>query len=75
MEKTAVQGMIDIVQMDMNNGVEISMEVFMGMLKQAKEMEAKQKGYSEEEVIEILLDFRGENPRYIEEWFEQFKKK
>jgi hypothetical protein len=31
--------------------------------------------YSEEEVIEILLNFRGENPRYIEEWFEQFKKK
>ena len=31
--------------------------------------------YSEEEVIEILLNFRGENTRYIEEWFEQFKKK
>ena len=34
-----------------------------------------EKMYSEEEVIEILLNFRGENPRYIEEWFEQFKKK
>jgi hypothetical protein len=31
--------------------------------------------YSEKEVIEILLNFRAENPRYIEEWFEQFKKK
>ena len=30
--------------------------------------------YSEEEVIEILLNFRGENPRYIEDWFNQFKK-
>jgi hypothetical protein len=34
-----------------------------------------EKMYSEEEVIEILLNFRGENPRYIEEWFEQLKKK
>lgn len=34
-----------------------------------------EKMYSEEEVIEILLNFRGENPRYIEEWFEQFKKR
>jgi hypothetical protein len=42
MKKTAVQEMIDIVQMDMNNGVEISMEVFMGMLKKAKEMEKQQ---------------------------------
>ena len=40
----------------------------------AKEIENEQ-GYSEEEVIEILLNCRGENPRYIEEWFEQFKKK
>ncbi len=30
--------------------------------------------YSEEEVIEILLTFRAENPRYIEEFLEQFKK-
>jgi hypothetical protein len=30
--------------------------------------------FSDEEVIAILLNFRGENPRYIEEWFEQFKK-
>jgi hypothetical protein len=43
MEKqTAVQEMINIVQMDMNNGVEISMSVFMGMLKKAKEMEKQQ---------------------------------
>jgi hypothetical protein len=33
-----------------------------------------EKMYSDEEVIEILLNFRGENPRYIEEWFEKFKK-
>ena len=35
----------------------------------------QERSYSEEEVIEILLNFRGENPRYIEEWFEQFKNK
>jgi len=45
--------------------------------QQALEIEKQQieRMYSEEEVIEILLNFRGENPRYIEEWFEQFKKK
>jgi len=35
----------------------------------------QERSYSEEEVIEILLNFRAENPRYIEEWFKQFKKK
>jgi len=35
----------------------------------------QERSYSEEEVIEILLNFRAENPRYIEEWFEQFKNK
>jgi len=31
--------------------------------------------YSEEEVLELLNDCRGENPIDIEKWFEQFKKK
>jgi hypothetical protein len=46
------------------------------IIQQALEIEKQQieRMYSEEEVIEILLNFRGENPRYIEEWFEQFKK-
>jgi hypothetical protein len=39
MKKTALQEMINIVQMDMNNGVEISMSVFMNMLKKAKDIE------------------------------------
>jgi hypothetical protein len=43
MEQTAVQEMINIVQMDMNNGVEISMHVFMGMLEKAREKEKQQK--------------------------------
>ena len=49
MEKTVVQQVIDIVQMDFNNHVEISMSVFLGMLKTAKETEKQQimKAYSE----------------------------
>ena len=43
MEKTPIQEMIDIVRMDMNNGVEISMGVFMSMLNEAKEKENKAK--------------------------------
>jgi hypothetical protein len=31
--------------------------------------------YSEEEVLELLNDCRGENPIDINKWFEQFKKK
>lgn len=31
--------------------------------------------YSEEEVIELLNNCRGENPIDIKKWFEQFKKK
>jgi hypothetical protein len=45
------------------------------LLEQGKEMEKEQQGYNDEEVIEILLTFRAENPRYIEEFIEQFKKK
>jgi hypothetical protein len=43
MKQTAVQEMINIVQMDMNNGVEISMHVFMGMLEKAREKEINSK--------------------------------
>jgi hypothetical protein len=42
MKQTAIQEMINIIQMDMNNRVEISMDVFMGMLKKAKEVEKQQ---------------------------------
>ena len=40
--KTAVQELLDIVEMDGNNEVEISMKVFHGMLKKALEKERKQ---------------------------------
>jgi hypothetical protein len=34
-----------------------------------------QRSYSEEEVLELLNDCRGENPIDINKWFEQYKKK
>lgn len=40
--KTAIQELLEIVEMDFNNGVEISMKVFHGMLKQALEKEREQ---------------------------------
>jgi len=40
--KTAIREMMDIVEMDYNNGVEISMRVFHGMLKTALEKEKEQ---------------------------------
>lgn len=43
MEQTPIQYMIDFVQMNMNNGVEMSMGVFMSMLNEAKEKENKTK--------------------------------
>jgi GR25 family glycosyltransferase involved in LPS biosynthesis len=45
-------------------------DVYINEIKQEQE-----RSYSEEEVIKILLTFRAENPRYINLWFEQFKKK
>lgn len=48
-EKTAIQELIEIVEMDYNNGVEISMKVFYGMLTKALEKEKHQikKAYSQ----------------------------
>lgn len=40
--KTAIQELIEIVEMNFNNGVETSMTVFHGMLKQALEKEREQ---------------------------------
>ena len=44
--KTAVQEMIDIVEMDFGNGVEISMRVFHRMLLEALLKERKQIEYA-----------------------------
>ena len=58
------------------NAEEDYVKVPISVLRYISELEnAVERMYSEEEVLEILLNLRGENPRYIEEWFEQFKKK
>jgi hypothetical protein len=44
--------------------------VYTNEIKQKQE-----RSYSEEEVLEILNDCRGENPIDIDKWFEQFKKR
>ena len=41
-QQTAIQQLIGIVEMDYNNGVEISMKVFLKMLNDSKEMEKQQ---------------------------------
>jgi len=40
--KTAIQELLEIVEMEYNNGVEISMKAFYGMLKGALEKEKQQ---------------------------------
>jgi hypothetical protein len=44
------------------------------ILIEAKEMEKQQRGYSEEEVLELLLTSKIEKHEDIKEWFEKFKK-
>lgn len=44
-------------------------------IEQAKEMENEQKGYSEEEVLDILFSMSVENPKDITEWFNNLKNK
>ena len=51
-------------------------QVLVGVIKQAKEMEKEQKGYSEEEVLQLLLRLQQtESYNNLYEWFEQNKKK
>jgi len=51
-------------------------------IKQAKEMEKKQQGYSEEEVLQLVSDWTDyrmsedtKSKVTFKKWFEQFKKK
>ena len=69
---TAVEWLMSFIEPSLT---EQQIHFFSIIVERAKEMEKEQQGYSEEEVIEILLTFRAENPRYIEEFLEQFKKK
>lgn len=49
MEKTAVKEVLDIVQMDYNNGVEISRAIVLKMLEKALEKEKKQ-------IVKVFVD-------------------
>jgi hypothetical protein len=59
--------LLDLVQ---GNSVDEVYRVFCEVIK-----EQNKKLYSDEEVLEILNDCRGENPIDIDKWFEQFKNK
>lgn len=53
-EKTAMQSILDIVEMDNRNHVEISMSVFIGMLKKGLELEKQQ-----------MIDMHKDGQRFI----------
>lgn len=70
--KTAIQELIDIVQMDFNNGVEITMRAFNSMLKKKLKKEKQQ-------IIDAVKagrddchdDFSREPEEYYSQTFEQ----
>jgi len=47
------------------------------LIRQAKEMEKQQQGYSEEEVLDIITKWEQQSSwkEFPEEWFKQFKNK
>ena len=57
--KTAIQELMDIVEMDANNGVEISMRVFYKMLQDALPKERQQ---IEEAYMDSTLQFDNASP-------------
>ena len=82
MKQTAVEWLK--MQLEIRSGIKeitVDSKTFEELCEQAKEMEEKQKGYSEEEVLDLLNNFRvysyhhGCGSSELLEWFEQFKKK
>jgi hypothetical protein len=82
-KKTAVEWLQERISIGLTYEQEV---LFEGLFHQAKEMEKKQKGYSEEEVIELLTQrckyfgtsvspFNKILLKQDLEWFKQFKKK
>lgn len=68
--KTVIQEMADIVEMDFNNGVEISMKVFHGMLLKAILKERKQMIDFHIEVMKVGLIIEGDT-----KWVEGYRPK
>ncbi len=82
MKKTAVEiAIFRIKQLQIglsSSSQKIALEQVMDILEQAKEMEKKERMYSEEEVIQLLLKMNSwptifDGEKDILEWFEQNK--
>jgi hypothetical protein len=79
MKQTAVEWLVNEANLLENNGW------ILPLIEQAKEMEKEQQGYSEEEVIKLLISckdrFGGSgledytHDDEVKEWFEKFKNK
>ena len=78
MKQTAVEWLVEKLK---SQGLLIGEPNNLIAVREAKEMEKQQQGYSEEEVDRILRKFRTDflplgqvNDLVFNEWFEQFKK-
>ena len=71
--KTAITGVMDIIEMEHNNGVEISQKVLWNMLLEAKETEKQQIIEAHEAGQDVLImdsDFT-DSKQYYENTFNQ----
>jgi hypothetical protein len=74
MKQTAVEWLINII--DQKDWVNYTTEERLEVFRFAKEMENEQQGYSETEVLQLLLRLQQtESYNNLYDWFEQFKKK
>jgi hypothetical protein len=64
----------EFIKVELEGYDEIDFSTYERFIKLGAKWQAE-KMYSEEEVIDLLNDCRGENPIDIKKWFEQFKKK
>ena len=81
MKQTAVEFIFEELENRENGSYSFTMEQ---IYNKAKEMEKQQKGYSEEEMLELLhkfgfyytYNYKGEKTIYewIPEWFEEYKR-
>jgi hypothetical protein len=70
MKQTAVECLKQDIDRELKHGTKMIVNWDMYL-----QMEKQQQGYSEEEVLELLLTSKIEKHEDIKEWFEQFKKK
>jgi hypothetical protein len=86
MKQTAVEFAVEQLEQLIPFGHQLAVRIILVriILEQAKEMEKQQKGYSDEEVLNLLTHFaveiqrqnkRGQYPIEIKGWFERNKDK